>query len=527
MRDNGFVSNVEHKFPQDPSAKIISVTDPYGVITDVNDTFIQISGYSREELIGQPQNIVRHPDMPSEVFKMLWDTIQKGESFMGIIKNRSKDGGYYWVNATIIPIIQSGKIVGYESVRTAATPQQITRATKLYAKMRQGKAIHRPQNTYTSIAIYLCFIVAFIYTCINHNFMSTMIMGCIGLVGMGYLHYRWSTFITRLMRMFHNHNNADVNVMIYTKERGREGQLVYNILYNMKEVDTILTRVRESSQELANIADRNIEDMRQSRNEARESNEQTKQIADEMRDISNLISHMLLDITQSSSTVAKNSNEAASLVSDGKQVAQATLDAIENLKTNVTEISTAISDLANRVDDIEKASEHIKGIASQTNLLALNASIEAARAGEAGRGFAVVADEVRSLSLRTEETTVKIHDLIARFKNTANANVALSEEGQNNAQIGVEYVHQTNDKLNEILQSISAILQQSSDMANLVEAHAGTAQNVNIKVQHMSNMSTQAADNTAHNLQEMRKLGAMSSELQEMLQRYSNKDRTD
>ena len=122
MRDNGPVTDIEHMFPDDPSAKIISVTDTKGIILDVNDTFVAMSGFSREELIGQPQNIVRHPDMPAEVFQLLWNTIQSGESFMGIIKNRCKNGDYYWVNAFIMPIIQHGEIIGYEC---AQQPPQI------------------------------------------------------------------------------------------------------------------------------------------------------------------------------------------------------------------------------------------------------------------------------------------------------------------------------------------------------------------------------------------------------------------
>lgn len=526
MRDNGPVNNTEHQFPSDPSAKIISVTDTFGVITDVNDTFVQISGYTREELIGQPQNIVRHPDMPSEIFKLLWDTIQQGKSFMGIIKNRSKDGGYYWVNATIMPIIQNGKIVGYESVRTSATPQQIARAEKLYAKMRQGKTIHRAKYCYNVYFAYFSFLLALIYAFVSPGVLSLGVLGIVGFACIAAMHLKHRNFIVRVMRMFHNHDDADINVLIYTKMKGREASLVYNILYNIKEVDTILTRVRETSEELSRIAENNIEEMRISRNEAEESNSQTTQLAEEMRDIANTFANMLTEISSSSSTVAQNSHDAAGLVSEGKQVAQATMSAIDDLKTSVTDISQAISDLASRVDDIEKASDLIKGIASQTNLLALNASIEAARAGSHGRGFAVVADEVRSLSLKTENTTLQIHELIERFKRTAQSTVELSESGQKNANTGADYVHETNAKLNEILNSINEILRLSKDTAELVEQHAGTAQDVNIKVQHMSNMASQTADNTSHNLSEMRKLGNMSSELQEMLHRYSNKDRT-
>ena len=141
MRNNQPVIDHEILFPQDPDAKIISVTDTHGIITDVNQTFIDMCGFTREELIGQPQNIIRHPDMPSEVFKLMWDTLKAGKPFMGIVKNRCKDGSFYWVNAFIIPIYKYGKIIGYESVRTRATKEEIENATNVYRKIKQQKAI--------------------------------------------------------------------------------------------------------------------------------------------------------------------------------------------------------------------------------------------------------------------------------------------------------------------------------------------------------------------------------------------------
>jgi PAS domain S-box-containing protein len=98
----------------DPNDSIlISETDPHGTIIHVNDNFCSISGYTRNELVGNPHNIIRHPSMPKELFHFLWSTIKKGEVFRGLIKNKKKDGSHYWVNATIIPVFQNGKITRY------------------------------------------------------------------------------------------------------------------------------------------------------------------------------------------------------------------------------------------------------------------------------------------------------------------------------------------------------------------------------------------------------------------------------
>ncbi len=96
---------------------ILSETDLYGTITYVNSKFCEVSQFTKEELIGKPQNIVRHPDMPKAIFKDLWQTIKSGKVFSGIVKNRKKDGTPYWVDATIVPVIEDGKIVRYIGAR--------------------------------------------------------------------------------------------------------------------------------------------------------------------------------------------------------------------------------------------------------------------------------------------------------------------------------------------------------------------------------------------------------------------------
>ncbi len=116
---------------------IVSETDLKGIITFSNRKFCEIAGYDKSELTGKNHNIVRHPDMPKAAFKDLWETIQKGESWTGTVKNLRKDGRYYWVFSFIAPIIQDGKIVGYSAARKPATQIEIEEAEALYAKLLQ------------------------------------------------------------------------------------------------------------------------------------------------------------------------------------------------------------------------------------------------------------------------------------------------------------------------------------------------------------------------------------------------------
>ena len=125
-----FYTQVETPYPD--GKLIVSTTTPDGIITHVNHSFVEMSGYDEEELIGAPHSILRHPDMPPAAFKDLWDTIQKGEKWQGYVKNLRKDGGYYWVKATVIPNIRAGQLVGYTSVRRKPSRTKVEECIKLY-----------------------------------------------------------------------------------------------------------------------------------------------------------------------------------------------------------------------------------------------------------------------------------------------------------------------------------------------------------------------------------------------------------
>ncbi|MBD3814711.1 MAG: PAS domain-containing protein, partial [Betaproteobacteria bacterium] len=138
MRQNLPVTQRERTFPAEE--RLISTTDLSSKITYCNDAFVEISGFTREELIGQPHNLVRHPDMPPGVFGHMWDTIKQGKPWMGIVKNRRKNGDHYWVNAYVTPVLDAARnVTGYESVRTQPTREQVGRAEALYARLNAGK----------------------------------------------------------------------------------------------------------------------------------------------------------------------------------------------------------------------------------------------------------------------------------------------------------------------------------------------------------------------------------------------------
>ncbi|HJV91880.1 MAG TPA: PAS domain-containing protein, partial [Azonexus sp.] len=136
MRTNLPVTNTEYLMQEGQS--IVSKTDTKGRITYINPSFIEVSGFAEAELIGKAHNIVRHPDMPPEAFADMWETLQAGEPWTGMVKNRRKNGDFYWVVANVVPIRERGQTVGYMSVRTAPTRDQVRAADELYRKLRAG-----------------------------------------------------------------------------------------------------------------------------------------------------------------------------------------------------------------------------------------------------------------------------------------------------------------------------------------------------------------------------------------------------
>lgn len=144
-RSLAFTGFFETKVPVDEF--IISRTDLSGIITYVNETFAEISGYTPQELVGRPHNIVRHPDMPKSVFKELWETISSQKSWKGIVKNRRKDGGYYWVAAEVSGVYKDGELIEYKSIRHPVSDVLRAQTQEKYDRMRleeehTARAVH-------------------------------------------------------------------------------------------------------------------------------------------------------------------------------------------------------------------------------------------------------------------------------------------------------------------------------------------------------------------------------------------------
>lgn len=143
--------------------RLISTTDLKGIITYANDDFVKISGFSREELIGSPHNLVRHPAMPKVAFADLWRSVQQNDSWRGIVLNRCKSGDYYWVDAYVTPIYRRGEKIGYQSVRVAPQQVMVEKAKALYQRVHQaGKSAKPPAYRSAMLWPLVLFVLQFL-----------------------------------------------------------------------------------------------------------------------------------------------------------------------------------------------------------------------------------------------------------------------------------------------------------------------------------------------------------------------------
>lgn len=186
MRFNLPVTDKEHLVA--PGTSIVSKTDLRGQIIYANDAFVEISGYTRDELIGQPHNILRHPDMPAQAFAHLWETLKKGNPWKGIVKNRTKDGGFYWVKAVIVPVRKEDQTIGYMSVREPAARDEIEQAEAFYAELRSSGSSIRENPLRSLMTIRTGFFLGVLFVIL------LMIAG--GVLGIGGLVFSNSTVET-------------------------------------------------------------------------------------------------------------------------------------------------------------------------------------------------------------------------------------------------------------------------------------------------------------------------------------------
>lgn len=400
-----------HEIKVSANQRLISTTDLQGRITYANDDFIAVSGFERAELIGQPHNIVRHNLMPAAAFTDLWTTVQKDQAWRGIVVNRCKQGGYYWVDAYVTPIYRQGQKVGYQSVRVAPEPQQISNAMALYSKLNRRQKValkpvsrmHWMAGLFVTISLLLG---GWLGYQADYQALAAFAGGQILLAG-GF--YKW---VIKPLQYIQSNTvgkcQDHLAQKVYAHSQDEWGQVQLAQMMSAARIRTVLGRMEDFSDEL----EKTVLAAEQGIQETRQGVHRQEGVADEVGDAVVRLAQASIEIGQYMAATSASVEEAHSQARQGEQQLRQMVDASLSVAAQVSSSAQQALHLKKRTEEIEEVIGVISGIAEQTNLLALNAAIEAARAGEYGRGFAVVADEVRTLAIRTKESTSRVKETV-------------------------------------------------------------------------------------------------------------------
>lgn len=456
MRTNLPVTNREYVL-QDAET-VVSKTDLSGNITYVNADFVKISGFTEDELIGAPQNIVRHPDMPPTAFADFWETIRAGKAWTGMVKNRCKNGDHYWVEANAAPIIENGTMVGFTSIRVKPSRAQVSAAEESYGRMlagdksltvREGVVVSSRSRRGVRLADIALTTQIWAFSLLNAVLvsgalaaaMAGMLALALGMAGAACL---TGALFARLMikgvvrplrqvkRDIDQMSAGDLSGRIRAVGSREMVDMLQGLRVLQTNVKLLVGQIKEAAEVVtsgsANIA-AGTGDLSQ-RTEAQASS----------------LEETAASMEQLTATVAQNTEraeEANRLVGTAASIA---IDGGKAVK-QVVQTMASIRDSSARIVDIISV---IDSIAFQTNILALNAAVEAARAGDQGRGFAVVAAEVRNLAQRSAGAAKEIKTLIGdSVQKVEGGSVMVEAAGATMAQI-VSSVEQVAGFMNEI-----------------------------------------------------------------------------
>jgi len=490
MRKNGPVTNREVNYSKHQN--IVSTTDTKGILEHVNKDFLDISGFTQEELIGQPHNLVRHPDMPELAFKDLWDTLKSGKSWMGIVKNRCKNGDHYWVDAYASPIITDGKTTGYQSVRSKPSTDDVERAESLYAQVNEGRG-ESPLNKILSWCppiqlkiwmaggLSICSVLAVIRFFPTSQFteLAALIVGLVVQFLLSSLISKpWQKAASAASDIFSNSIAQDV----YTGRADELGQLQLAIKFLKSTKHTIIWRSSNTAEILEKSASNASEVTAQT---AQSMNDMTKEI--------DLVSTAMTEMTATVNEVAQNASQTADSTRDAYLQVEHGQAVMANSKETIGQLSHQIDEAVSVVEQLHKDSEVIgsvvdviSSIAEQTNLLALNAAIEAARAGEQGRGFAVVADEVRSLAAKTQTSTGEITDIVNALQQSAKSASAAMLKSKEFTDKSVEQSNLSEEALGQVQRNVEVITDMSMQIASAAEEQSQVSEEINKNIVNIS-----------------------------------------
>ncbi|HEX5342750.1 MAG TPA: methyl-accepting chemotaxis protein [Duganella sp.] len=494
MRVNSPVT--QNEYVMEDGRTIVSSTDLQGNINYANPYFIEVSGFTEEELIGAPQNIVRHPDMPVEAFADLWSTIKSGMPWTGLVKNRCKNGDFYWVLANVTPVIENGKPVGYLSVRTKPSREQVRAADALYREIKGGNPrklrIVNGRAVSTGLAARVKQALS-ISLSTQIALATSLLAGVLAIVALTLLFadnaalvnaHDWlaGASIVALAGMLLFGRSLYANVALPLRQATRAarmmagGDLTASIeIQRDDEVGQLLAALRQTNINLHSI----IGDVRANFDEISVA---TDEIADGNMDLSGRTESQASSLQQTASSMEQLTatvQQSASNVASANQLAERAREVATQGGTIVSQVVSTMGDISASSNKILDIIGLIDGIAFQTNILALNAAVEAARAGEQGRGFAVVASEVRGLAQRSATAAKEIKELI--------------DTSIQKVQAGTTLTNNAGQTMNEVIESVARVTKVMGEISDSTREQSEGIGQVNQAVIKIDDITQQNA----------------------------------
>jgi len=476
MRDNGPVTQQEYEISAD--TPLVSTTDLQSRITYCNHAFVAASGFERSELIGQPHNMIRHPDMPAEAFRDMWKTLKDGEPWTALVKNRRKDGGFYWVRANVTPVRDGSGISGFMSVRTKPSREEIRSAEALYAQMRAeyraaggGKApklatrLHKGGLQRSGGAGVLATLRrhASLWQDGGALLAAGTAAGAVSMAAVAMLGLNPAVAVTAaalvttvpLLAWLRSRSNHGLLEAALAAERLASGDLTQALGSTRGDAQgrlmRALSQLNVNLQAVVGDVRREVDGVNLACGEiaagGRDLGERTEQQASSLQQAAAALEEVSATVKHTADGAFQARDLAKGTAAAARNTGATSLQASERMES-VREATTRINEIVAVID----------GISFQTNILALNAAVEAARAGDAGRGFAVVASEVRTLAGRTREAAQEIKKLAEDSRSRVEESARIVADTGRSAKEAETAV----DQMNELIGRISVAVQQQS-----------------------------------------------------------------